>query len=187
MIALSLLIVLVLYILFAWFIVRVVGWLANILAFTGGTKKTLQALCIAFFVLMPTWDIIPSRMYFHHLCEKEAGVRAAKTVFLQEEYFLPDGRPDQKKLAGHYAQPDKRDHSFSRWAHIVKVESAIQDRQTGELLGTATDFVYSGGWLGARIAPMSPDTCPNYPNHSVHGIIWQEIFKLKQPSLPGGN
>ncbi|HSE58047.1 MAG TPA: hypothetical protein VLA99_05035 [Nitrospiraceae bacterium] len=186
MIALSLLMGLVLYILLAWSSVRVVGWLADIAAFAASTKRILQVLSIAFFVLLPTWDIIPSRLYFQHLCKTEAGARATKTVMLEELYFLPDGRPDQKKLAGRYAQPDKRDHEFSRWAHIVKVESAIRDKQTGELLGTATDFVYYGGWLGARIAPMSPDTCPNYPNHSAHSIIWQEIFKLKQPSLPGG-
>jgi hypothetical protein len=179
MIALLLLIGLLLYIFLAWSVVRVVGWLASICAFTSVTKRVLQVLCAAFFVLLPTWDIIPGRLYFQNLCETEAGVRATKTVILEKEYFLPDGRPDQKKLAGRYEHYDKRDHEFSRWAHIVKVESAILDKETRELLGTATDFVYFGNWLGARIAPMSPDTCPNYPNHSAHSIVWLEVFKPK--------
>lgn len=187
MIALSLLIGLLIYLLLAWWAVRAVGWLVNICAFPAVTKRVSQALCVAFFVLLPTWDIIPSRWYFQHLCETETGVKVFKTVELDKEYFMPTGKPDEKKLAGQYSQPDKRDHEFSRWSHIVKIESSIQDKQTGEILGTATDFVYYGGWLGSRIAAMSPTTCPAYPNHSVHGTVWRGVFKPKQHSLQGGN
>lgn len=59
MIALSLLIGLVFYIFLAWFSVRVVSWLANVLAVMATTKRILQALCVAIFVLIPTWDVIP--------------------------------------------------------------------------------------------------------------------------------
>jgi hypothetical protein len=186
MIALSLLFGLMLYILLIWFAVRAVGWLANILAFTTVTKRVLQVLCAAFFVLLPTWDIIPSRMYFQHLCEQEAGVKVRRTVEVDQSYFTADGKPDYKKLLENYTQTSERDPGFSSWAHIVKVKGKILEKQTGEFLGTATDFVYYGGWLGSRIDAMSSVTCPNHPNHGVHSVIWQEIFKLKQPSLPGG-
>jgi hypothetical protein len=187
MIALLLLIGLLLYIFLAWSVVRVVGWLASICAFTSVTKRVLQVLCAAFFVLVPTWDIIPSRLYFQHLCEQEAGVNVYRSVKIGQSYFRPDGKPDDKKLLERYAQSSKWNHSFSSWAHIIKIEGTIQDKQTGEILGTTTDFVYYGGWLGSRIAAMSSVTCPNYPNHSIHSIVWQEIFKLTQSSLPEEN
>jgi hypothetical protein len=83
---------LVVYIVLAWLAVRVVGWLANILAFTAMTKKTLQILCAAFVVLLPIWDMSPSPMYFQHLCEQEAGMKIPKTVELDQSYFRPDGK-----------------------------------------------------------------------------------------------
>lgn len=185
MIAFTLLIGLVLYMLFAWFAVRVVGWLANALAWTAVTKKTLQAVGIAFFVLMPTWDIIPSRLYFQHHCEQEAGVKVLKTVEVDQSYFRPDGRPDDRKLLERYAQSIKRDPGFSSWAHIIKKEGTIQDRETRELLGTSIDFSYYGGWLEASIAPMSPATCPAFKGE-IFGMALQQVFTLKQPSLQGG-
>jgi hypothetical protein len=186
MIALVLLIGLLSYILFAWSLVRVVGWLADICAFTPVTTKVLQGLCAAFFVLLPTWDIIPSRLYFQHLCEKEAGVKVLKRVELDPSYFKPDGRPDDRKLLERYAQSIKHDPGFSSWTHITRMEGTIEDKQTGELLGTSTDFAYYGGWIGARIAPMSPVTCPAY-KYGIFGMVLQEVFRPKQASLPGGN
>ncbi|HQY58146.1 MAG: hypothetical protein KA240_07815 [Nitrospira sp.] len=186
MIALSLLIVLVLYIVLAWIMIRTVGWLSGVFAFTAVTRKILQGLCAVFFVLLPTWDIIPGRLSFQHLCETEAGIKVFRTVEVEDEFFMSDGQPDQKKLVLLYSQQDKRDSEFSPWMHIVKVESSIQAKRTGEILGAATDFVYFGGWIGSRIAPMSPITCPKYPNHSVHGIIWQGVFKPKQAFMQGG-
>ena len=85
----------------------------------------------------------------------------------------------KKQLLKHYAQFSKHDPKFSSWAHITKIEGGVQDKQTNELLGTVTDFVYYGGWIGSRIDPMSPVTCPMYPNHTVHDLIWQAIFKQK--------
>jgi hypothetical protein len=182
MIALSLLIGLLIYLLLAWWAVRAVGWLISICAFPAVTKRVLQALCVAFFVLLPTWDIIPGRLYFQHLCEQEAGVKVLKAVEVAQSYFRPDGRPDDKKLLDRYAQSSKWDRSFSPWAHITKIEGTIQDKQTGEVLGIATDFIYSGGWLGSRIDPMSSVTCPAYRD-GIFGMALQHVFKSNQPSL----
>lgn len=186
MIALSLLMGLLLYIFLAWSVIRMAGWLVNICAFTGITKRVSQCLLVAFFVLLPTWDIIPSRLYFQHLCEQEAGVKVLKTVKVDQSYFRPDGRPDDKKLLGRYAQSSKWDRSFSSWAHITKIEGTIQDKQTKEVLGTATDFVYSGGWLGSRIDPMSSVTCPTYRD-GIFGMALQSVFKSNQQFLREGN
>lgn len=186
MIALLLLIGLLLYIVLAWSTVRMVGWLARFCAFTALTKRVLQVICAAFFVLLPTWDIIPSRLYFLHLCNADAGIKVFKTVEVDQSYFRPDGVPDDKKLLDQYVQSTKWNRDFSAWAHIAKIDGTIQDRETGELLGSSTDFSYYGGWVEARIAPMSPLTCPAYKAR-VFGMALQQVFKLKQPSLQGRN
>ncbi len=72
MIALYLLIALMLYILLAWLAVYLVK------KYTGSTIA--KYLTVAVFILIPSWDILPGRLYFHRLCEKEAGIRVFKTV-----------------------------------------------------------------------------------------------------------
>ena len=186
MIAISLFIGLMLYSLSAWFTIRVVGRVALFCAFAATTKRVLQIICAMVFLLVPTWDIIPSRLYFKHLCEHEAGVKAFKIVETDKSYFKQDGKPDDKQLLEHYAQFSKHDPRFSSWAHITKIEGAIQDKQTNELLGTVTDFVYYGGWFGSRIDPMSPVTCPAY-REGIFGMALHQIFKPHQPALRKGN
>ena len=186
MIALSLLVGLMLYSLFAWFAIRAVGRVARFCAFTVTTKRVLQIICALVFVLVPTWDILPGRLYFKHLCEQKAGVKIFKIVELDKSHFKPNGKPDDKQLLGQYAQFSKHDPKFSSWAHITKIEGAIQNRQTKELLGTITDFVYYGGWLGSRIDPMSPVTCPAY-REGIFEIALHQVFKSNQPVLREGN
>lgn len=186
MIAISLLMSLMLYCLFAWFSIRVVGRVAKFCAFTITAKKVLQIMCAVVFVLVPTWDIIPSQLYFKHLCEQEAGVKVFRIVEIDKSYFKQDGKPDDRKLQERFAQFSKHDPRFSAWAHITKIEGGIQDKQTNELLGTVKDFVYYGGWLGSRIDPMSPVTCPAY-REGIFGMALHQIFKPHQPALREGN
>lgn len=186
MIALSLVCAAVVYGLVAWFALRMVGWLGRICVFPSISTKVFQGLTLAFFVLFPTWDIIPSQLYFEHLCETEAGIKVSRTVQVDQSYFRSGGVPDDKKLLDRYVQSSKWSPDVSSWAHITKIEGTIRDRETGELLGTATDFLYGGGWINSRIAPMSSTTCPSYPNHSIHTSIWADIFKLKPLLKPEG-
>lgn len=180
MIAVGLSVALLLYIATAWATVRAVGWVVDVCVFPPPTKRILQVLCALIFLLTPTWDIIPSRMYFQRLCEEEAGVKVLKRVTVDRSYFRSDGRPDDRKLLDRYAQSSNWTRDISTWAHVTKIVGTIQDKQTGESLGTATDFVYYGGWIAARIDPMSSITCPQYPNHGIHTAIWQEIFQSEQ-------
>lgn len=39
-----------------------------------------QFLVIAMFILVPSWDLIPGRLYHHHLCRTEAGVKVFNLV-----------------------------------------------------------------------------------------------------------
>lgn len=186
MIALALLFALIVYGVLSWSVIRALGWLGRVCVFPSSSTRALQGITLAAVVLLPTWDIIPSRLYFEHLCETEAGIKVFRTVEVDQSYFRPDGVPDDKKLLDRYVQSSKWNRDFSSWAHITKIEGVIQERETGELLGTAIDYLYGGGWINSRIAPMSSTTCPNYPNHSIHTSIWVEIFKLKPLRKPEG-
>lgn len=150
-------------------------------------SKIAKYVAIAVFVLIPAWDIIPGQLYFKHLCETEAGVKVIKTVEVDQSYFKSDGKPDEKKLVERYAQPDKFDRKFSPFFHIAKSESSIQDKQTGEVLGTATDFSYFGGWLTTFVLVDTAGTsCPAYPNFAVHSVIWREVIKPKSDFVQEG-
>jgi hypothetical protein len=74
------------------------------------------------------------------------------------------------------------DEDFSRIIHIVKSSSSIFDKQTGEVLGSATTFRYYGGWLVNNSAPyVSPWQCPNSPidEDYVHSSLSKKIFTRK--------
>ena len=147
-----------------------------------GSKKA-KYVAIAVFVLIPTWDIIPGYLYFNHLCEKEAGVKVFKTVEVDRAYFMANGQPDEKKLTDHYGSTFKVDRDFSSLFHIAKIESALQDKRTGEILGTAADLTYYGGWLNSLLFQQGlSTTCPAYP---VHTVKWKEMIKPK-PDIPNG-
>lgn len=74
MIGLSILLALAIYI-----------WLAR---FVGKRieNRTAKYLVVALFVLIPTWDIIPGKIYFSHLCKNEAGLKIYKVVEGVEGY-----------------------------------------------------------------------------------------------------
>lgn len=186
MIALALLLALIVYGVLAWSVIRALGWLGRVCVLPPASTRALQGITLAAVVLLPTWDIIPSRLYFEHLCETEAGIKVSRIVEVDQSYFRPNGSPDDKKLLARYAQSNRWNRDFSSWAHIAKIEWSIQDRGTGELLGSATDFTYYGGWVETTIAPMSPATCPVF-KAKVFGMALEQIFRLKQPSLSGRN
>jgi hypothetical protein len=175
MIGLGLLIVLILYAYLTKTTVRFVG--------TRTKSKLAKYVTLAVFILIPTWDIIPGRLYFHRLCQTEAGVKVYKTMEINQSYFTVDGKPDIKKLEEKYAQPDRLDRNFSSIFHIAKSESAILDKQTGDVLGVATDFLYRGSWISTHIlVDRGGTSCPAYPHSLVHNVIWGEVFKSKPGS-----
>lgn len=74
MIGLSILLAVVAYIWLARFVARRIQ------------NRTAKYLVIALFVLIPTWDLIPGKLYFNHLCENEAGLKIYKAVEGVEGY-----------------------------------------------------------------------------------------------------
>jgi hypothetical protein len=160
-----------------------------------GSKRAKFAT-IAIFVLIPIWDIIPGWLYFANLCQTEAGLKIYKTVELGPQYILKPGEPDRSKSSvppavggeinwaklreDRYANPIERDEDFSKVFHIVKNSSFIRDKQTSELLGSATSFLYYGGWLINNLGlHVSPWECPNSPSEKgyVHSNLPERIFR----------
>jgi hypothetical protein len=122
-----------------------------------------QYVTIAVFVLIPTWDIIPGRLYHQHVCETQGGVQVYKTVEVDQAYFLPDGRLDEKKLLERFDMQLTMDRTFSKIFHMTKHQGFLIDKESGEHLGTATDFSYFGGWLHTTILiEAAPDPCPQF-------------------------
>ena len=153
------------------------------------TESTLaQYATIAVFVLVPTWDIIPGRLYHKHVCETQGGIQVYKTVEVDNAYYLPDGRLDAKKLLLERLDwQTTTDRAFSKVFHITKNQSVLLDRKNGEQLGTATDFWHYGGWLHTTIfIEASADTSPQYPHHTVSSRLWRLVVHSKVDSPIGG-
>lgn len=74
MIGLSILLAVVVYVWLARFVARRIE------------NRAAKYTVIAIFILIPTWDVIPGKLYFNHLCENEAGLKIYKTVEGVEGY-----------------------------------------------------------------------------------------------------
>ena len=148
-------------------------------------SKIAKYVAIAVLVLIPTWDIVPGQLYFQHLCKEEVGIKVLKAVEVERTYFKANGEPDEEKLSNRFKSSMKVDRKFSGIFNITKIESSIRDNESGELLATAVDLRYHGGWLFANLLPQGESTvCPSYP---VHAQKWKEAMKQKPDPLQGGN
>jgi hypothetical protein len=166
-------------------------YLAKVVAqFVGrrtGSKLAMYAT-IAVFVVIPTWDIIPGRLYHQHVCETQGGVQVYKTVEVNKAYFLPDGRLDEKKLLLERLHwQTTMDRAFSKLFHITKHQGVLVDKENGEHLGMATGFSYFGGWLHTTILiEAAPDPCPQF-GRDLYGTLWRQVVRPRTETNLGGN
>lgn len=186
MIALALLFALIVYGVLAWSAIRALGWLGRVCVFSLSSTRVWQGITLAVFVLLPTWDIIPGRLYFQHLCQTEAGIRVFRTVEVDQSFFRPDGTPDENKLSRKYVQTSSFERSFSKRFNIAKTEGVLQELETGDKLGISTDFFYHGGWLMAVITPGGAGTsCQIDPKFGIHTSIWGKVIKPEPRHFEG--
>lgn len=158
MIGLSILLAVVAYVWLARFVTKRI------------TNRTAKYAVVVLFILIPTWDIIPGKLYLNYLCENEAGVKVYKTVELPAEYWDKKGRPrfyvnqyDHNKVR--YIFPDKQmvDASqfeytwvtkpYSKFLHIDKDVLQLTEREKATTLGEYFLFRYWGGWLARNFSP----------------------------------
>lgn len=179
MVGLIILVLCGLYVGLALFVAKQVG--------KGSSSKFAKYTTIAVFVLIPTWDVIPGQLYHGHLCETEGGVKVFKTLEVDKTYFLPDGQPDEEKLGNRFDRPSVVDRTYSKVFHITKYQRSIVDKQTGNNLGTATDFWHYGGWFMKMILPDASSTvCPQYQKHAVSSSLWREVVHPRVDVQSGG-
>jgi hypothetical protein len=162
-------IALVIYVAISVLIVKLIGKFTR--------NRVTKYVVIAVFVLIPTWDIIPGKLYFKHVCDSEAGIKVLRKVEVDRAVFLESGQLDKTKLLQRYNQTDTFDRNFSVLFHIAKASISIRDRDSGEALGAASHFYYRGGWLVNYLFPNAPSTvCPS-PKESIYLRLWQEVLK----------
>lgn len=107
MIGLSILLALVAYV-----------WLARFVA-KRIKNRTAKYTVIAIFILIPTWDVIPGKLYFKQLCEKEGGLKIYKTVEDVEGYRVYPGAtglgPEAVEKYGYKFEERGSGRNFTRY------------------------------------------------------------------------
>jgi len=151
MIGLSILLAIIIYIWLARFIVKLIK------------NRIAKYTVIAIFILIPTWDIIPGKIYFNNLCENEAGVKVYKTVELPAEYWDGQGKPRfYDEINGNMRLPlDKYEWKSRTEKYPFFVEKNISDmkeKNTEEILNERVLFTYWGGWISRNFAPHNTAT-----------------------------
>lgn len=136
------------------------------------TNRTGKYLVIALFVLIPTWDIIPGKLYFNHLCATEAGVKVYRTVELPAEYWDAQGKAKflsnrgivDIAMLGNRFQWNKVGEPQINWLslRIDKDRWQLTDKQTEMVLGEKISFTRYFGWLSRfSQAPNVAESCRN--------------------------
>ncbi|MFO0773536.1 MAG: hypothetical protein U0172_02585 [Nitrospiraceae bacterium] len=163
-------------------------WLALFVAKQVGKStdsRLAKYVTLVAFALLFTWDVIPGQLYFDYLCVTEAKATAIKRVEIGEEYFLKDGWPNVEKLTDRYSGTISQEEASALF-HINKSMRVIQDKHTREVLGTATDFHYYGGWLSRFLFPDAGGfSCTALPHPGVLSTIWKEVFRVRNENARG--
>lgn len=155
---------------------------------TRRAKWRAGVITALFFFLIPTWDVILGRAYFHYLCATEGGVRVYKRVELPEEYRdvqLPDAEWLYEKLsvANRYPIERKYEDDIAGPAVINRLYIAIHDSATRETLGTLISYAYLGGWLvnstGLSGSSEHVPACGISKAGDFHDFL-EAVFKHKQ-------
>jgi hypothetical protein len=159
-----------LYAWLAFFVAKQVG--------KGTGSQLAKYITLVVVVLLPTWDILPGQLYHQHLCKTEGGVKVFKTIEVEKAYFLPDGRPDEKRIQEIVDWRYTLDRGYSTTFHITRTEGTLGDKKTGDRLGAATGFLHYGGWIEASILRLGAYAqCPQYPKGSEISILWREVIR----------
>lgn len=88
MIGLGFLLALIVYLLIA---VTLAVWAPRAIFNTSRARTITGIAVLLTFVLIPTWDIIPGKLYFDHLCKTEGGLKIYKTVEGVEGLYQAEG------------------------------------------------------------------------------------------------
>ena len=119
------------------------------------TRWAVALLVLAVFALIPTWDIVPGRLFFAHLCETEGGLKVYKVVKFHTDWdghtpapFMNDrGFFDPSYFRNRYRWRHRTEKLSPSFLHVERRTDYIIDTATGEKIGQYAWFIYRGGWL----------------------------------------
>lgn len=159
------------------------------------SKKRAWLIGIIVIILVPTWDVILGRVYYHSLCAVQGGAKVYKQVELPAEYweevggttFLDDFIARNKdRVTLEIDEEFHKNFKFEsktiklrpHFFNIKKKLRSVTENQSEEVLGTYTTYFYSGGWLVNSTAIGGPGGthCPREGN-KLYGLSFlREIF-----------
>ena len=124
-----------------------------LLKITGGLAVFLVML------LLPVSDEIAGRIYFHHLCETEAGVKVYQQIELPAEYWDEDGKPKfYNENNGNFTLPSEKFYKVKskevvRRFAIQEHRTFILDINTQKIIGEKPWLLYWGGYIRRNFTP----------------------------------
>jgi len=161
-------------------------WLARFVAKRIKNRIAKYAV-IAIFILIPTWDIIPGKLYFKYVCEKEGGMKFYKTVELPAEYWDEQGKPkflnkqgypDLKLMKEKLYEPAGRIEQYSTVLEIDKVTSLVKERASQDVLAEVTTFHLWGGWVSRNFSPHNTAiSCEFIQDYDFSRNFYGGLFK----------
>lgn len=133
-------------------------------------KSIAAAIAVLVVILIPTWDEIAGRLYFHYLCATEGGVKVYKQIILPADYWNADG--SQKFFPpGRNTTSPQFEHRLEYRGDVLKkypfnitgYRDVLSERSSGNVAGTYTWFLYFGGWLAnTTTLNVTAKTCHGY-------------------------
>ncbi len=125
------------------------------LKITGGLAVFLIIL------LLPVSDEIAGRIYFHHLCETEAGVKVYQQIELPAEYWDENGKPKFFNKQGYlkhefwvnFIDEDSHVIHYSQILGIDKDFTIVKRKNSKRKLADIITFRFWGGWLRRNFSP----------------------------------
>lgn len=158
------------------------------------SKRRGWLIGIIVIILIPTWDVILGRAYYHSLCATQSGAKVYKKVELPAEYWDEDGHSTflddfiagnkdrvtleiDEEFHKNYEFKSKMIKLHPHFFYIKKKQRSVIEYVSEETLGIYTTYFYSGGWLAnftSGILSVGGAYCPK--EHGIYGHFLREIF-----------
>ncbi len=145
--------------------------------------RVITIFFVVFFV--PFADEIAGKVYFSYLCVTQARVKVYQTIELPAEYWDEQGRAkfiDERAggfLLGNEYPPEYKTGLYSTFFHVTNAGYKRVDKQSGQVLGEVTDFMYWGGWIRRNLSPSNTATSCEGGIERSNSLI-KQMFKPKK-------
>jgi hypothetical protein len=157
MIALGMLLVTLGYVILAVFS----AWLASRFFQSPRAKAACSVLILLVFALIPTWDIVPARLYFRNLCETSAGTKVYATAQDVVGFrLLPGARIHTRaigELGYEFIEAGSPDGGYVRYtfhAGEARTEQIEKPTATFALEQRTKDMLFKIKWTQERIISL---------------------------------